>query len=174
MLHGVLPFLLRVITGKSYPTSFLKLGRFLCQFVQDLCADGEPKGYASDAFSGIGNFIPACKPHMIAAWRLHAAWGRAELPCRAPPFTPFTPFTPLLLYALAQAAFNGGWRETTVLLILGFHTFARSGELLRARCKDFVLSATSGTWTLPFSKSGQRTGNVESILLHDRFVCVAV
>ena len=113
--------------------------------------------------------IPACKPHMMAAWRLHAAWGRgrAELPCRA------LPFTPLLLYALAQAAFNRGWRDTTVLLILGFHTFGRSGELFQARCKDCVLSSTSETWKLPLSKSRQHSRNVESILLHDLFVCVA-
>ena len=50
--------------------------------------------------SGLGHFIPAVKPHLLASWRLHSAWSRAELPCRAPPFTP------LLAYALAQLPFN--------------------------------------------------------------------
>ena len=150
---------------KPYPSTFLLLDRYLCEFIEELWHDGEPKGYASDALSGIGHFIPSAKPYMIAAWRLHAAWGRAELPCRAPPFTA------VILYGLAQAAYNKGWDDTAVLLLLGFHTFGRSGELFSALCKDFVLSGTAGTWTLPLSKSGQRTGMTESILLDDPFIC---
>ena len=120
--------------GKSCPRSFLTLDRYLCEFIEELWHEGEPKGYTSDTRSGVGHFIPSAKPHMIAAWRLHAARGRAELPCRAPPFTP------LVLYALAQASFVKGWADTAVLLLLllllGFHTFAGSGELFHARCKD--------------------------------------
>ena len=150
---------------KPYPSTFLLLDRYLCEFIEELWHDGEPKGYASDALSGIGHFIPSAKPHMIAAWRLHAAWGCAELPCRAPPFTA------VILYGLSQAAYNKGWDDTAVLLLLGFHTFGRSGELVNAQCQDFVLSGTAGTWTLPLSKSGQRTGVTESILLDDPFIC---
>ena len=80
------------------------------------------------------------------------------------------PFTPLLLYGLAQLAADSGWVDISVLLILGFHSFARTGEFFNARVGDFVLSSSSGTWTLPLSKSGQRTGAVESILLTDVFV----
>ena len=86
--------------------------------------------------------------------------------CRTPPFTP------LVLYPLAQAAVNRGWTDTAVLLILGFHSFARAGELFQARVGDFVLGSSSGTWTLPLSKSVQRAGAVESILLTDAFVVV--
>ena len=100
--------------------------------------------------------IGALHSTLQAPWRLHAAWGRTELPVRAPPFTP------LLLYGLAQLAADS--------VIWGFHSFARTGELFNARVVDFVLSSSSGTWTLPLSKSGQRTGAVESILLTDVFV----
>ena len=146
------------------------LDRYLRDFIEDLWEDGESKGFASDALRGIGHFIfiPACKQHMIAAWRLHAAWGRPKFPCRAPPFTP------LLLHALAQAAFDNGVARYSSLLMVGFHTFPRSGELFQAGCKEFVLSATSGTWTLPLPKSGQRSGNIESILLDDPYICVAL
>ena len=150
---------------KPYPQTFLRLDQLVVEFLEELWEDGEPKGYASDALSGLGHFIPAVKPHLLASWRLHAAWTRAELPCRAPPFTP------LLAYALAQVAFQRGWQDTAVLIILGFHTFARSGELFAARCSDFVLSAQSGSWALPFSKSGQRVGASESLLIEDAFVC---
>lgn len=152
--------------GKPYPSSFLVLDLEVSQFIEELWEQGDPKGWAGDCLSGLGHFIPPCKPYLVGGWRLHAAWGRAELPCRAPPFTP------LLLYAVAQAAADHGWVDLAVLLILGFHTFARAGELFRAKSGDFVLGSKSGTWTLPLSKSGQRQGVTESILLTDPFVLV--
>lgn len=149
---------------RSYPKSYILLDRAVCEFIETLWEHGDPRGWASDCLSGLGHFIPSCKPHLVGSWRLHAAWGRAELPVRAPPFTP------LLLYGLCQLAVDNGWTDIAVLLILGFHTFARTGELFAARVGDFVLSPTSGTWTLPLSKSGQRNGVTESILLFDPWV----
>lgn len=152
--------------GKPYPPSFVILDREVSLFIEELWEQGDPKGWAGDCLSGLGHFIPPCKPFLVGGWRLHAAWGRAELPCRAPPFTP------LLLYAVAQSAVDHGWVDLAVLLILGFHTFARAGELFQAKAGDFVLGQRSGTWTLPLSKSGQRQGVTESILLTDPFVLV--
>ena len=149
---------------KGYPTTFALLDRQVSAFIEYLWEQGDPRSWASDTLSGLGHHIPSCKPHLIGSWRLHAAWGRAELPVRAPPFTP------LLLYGLAQLAADSGWLDISILLILGFHTFARTGELFQAQVGDFVLSSTSGTWTLPLSKSGQRVGATESILLTDPFV----
>ena len=149
---------------KGYPSTFVLLDKAVSEFIESLWESGDPKSWASDTLSGLGHFIPACKPHLVGSWRLHAAWGRAELPARAPPFTP------LILYALAQVAVLRNWTDVSVLLILGFHTFARTGELFNARVGDFVLGATSGTWTLPLSKGGQRQGVTESILLNDPFV----
>ena len=63
---------------------------------------------------------------------LACAWSRSELPCRAPPFTP------LILYALAQQAVANQWADLAILLILGFHTLARAGELFQAKVGDFV------------------------------------
>jgi hypothetical protein len=47
----------------------------------------------------------------------------------------------LLVDALMQAAYTASWVDTAVLLGLGFHTFARSGELFNAPVGDFALSA---------------------------------
>jgi hypothetical protein len=152
------------VSRKRYPSSFILLDRDVCEFVEYLWEQGDPRSWASDCLSGLGHLIASCKPYLVGSWRLHAAWGRTELPVRDPPFTP------VLLYGLAQLAAENGWTDIAVLLILGFHTFARTGELFNARAGDFVLSATSGTWTLPLSKSGQRTGAVESILLTDVYV----
>ncbi|CAE7270082.1 unnamed protein product [Symbiodinium sp. CCMP2592] len=153
---------------KPYPSNFLILDREVSSFIEELWQDGDPKAYASDTLSGLGHFIPSVKPHLIASWRLHAAWGRSELPARAPPFTV------ALIYALAQMAFEAGWKDTAVLFLLGFHTFARSGELFAAKAGDFVLSRGKGTWTLPMSNSGQRQGAVESLTIDDTFVGTAI
>ena len=150
--------------GKPYPRTFLSLDSEVSLFIEELWEQGDPQGWASDCLSGLGHFIPACKPHLIGSWRLHAAWSRSELPCRAPPFTP------LVLYAVAQQAVANSWTDLAVLLILGFHTFARAGELFQAKVADFVFDKASGTWTLPLSKSGQRMGATESLLLTDPFV----
>ena len=104
----------------------------------------------------------------MGSWRLHAAWGRAELPARAPPFAA------MLVYALAQLALQWGWADTSLLLVLGFHTVARSGELFAARAGDFVLDNKKGSWTLPLWKSGQRSGATEPLMLSDPFVIRAV
>ena len=109
--------------GKPYPRTFLSLDSEVSLFIEELWEQGDPQGWASDCLSGLGHFICACKPHLIGSWHLHAAWSRSELPCRAPPFTP------LVLYAVAQQAVANGWTDLAVLLILGFHTFARAGEL---------------------------------------------
>ena len=45
----------------SYPCSFTKLDSKVCEFIEILWQEGEPKAYASDTISGLGHFIPACK-----------------------------------------------------------------------------------------------------------------
>ena len=154
--------------GKSYPRHFTSLDLELSTFIEHLWEEGDPKSWASDVLSGLGHFIPAVKPHLIGSWRLHSAWSRAELPARAPPLSP------VITYALAQLAFDSGWMDTAVLLILGFHTFARSGELFAAKCGDFNLIRGKGTWSLPLTKSGQRVGASESLAIDDPFVGTAV
>ena len=99
----------------------------VCEFVEYLWHNGEPKAFASDCLSGIGHFIPAAKKHLVGGWRLHGSWTRAELPARA------IRFTPVMVYALAQKAFEKGWEDLCVLMLLGFDRFARTAvnSLLR-------------------------------------------
>ena len=110
--------------SKPYPTSFFSLDREVSCFIEELWEDGDPKAYASD-LSGLGHFIPSVKPHLISSWRLHAAWGRSELPARAPPFT-----VALILCPRPVGVRSGMERH---VFVLGFHTFARSGELFSAK-----------------------------------------
>lgn len=127
------------VSRKRYPSVSSCLTVMFVNLLNICGNNGDPRSWASDCLSGLGHLIASCKPYLVGSWRLHAAWGRTELPVRDPPFTP------VLLYGLAQLAAENGWTDIAVLLILGFHTFARTGELFNARAGDFVLSATSGT-----------------------------
>eukprot|EP00435_Cladocopium_sp_Y103_P006537 s2887_g2.t1 len=129
-VHAFLDFL--IAHELSYPRSNALLDSFVCGYIEELWENGDPKGWAGDLLSGLGHLIPSCKGSLTGGWRLHAAWGRAELPVRA------LPFTPKIVYALAQQAFDRQWKDTGVLLLLGFHRYPRSGELFQARKADFT------------------------------------
>ena len=162
-VYNFIDFLIAL--GVSYPSGFIELDNLVCRYVESLWESGDPKGWASDCLSGLGHFIPPCKPWLVGAWRLHAAWGRAELPLRA------APFTPLLVYSLAELAHRRHWNDTAVLLIVGFCMFPRSAELFSALKGDFVFDhKRSAVWSLPLTKSGQRTGAKESLVVRDRWV----
>eukprot|EP00435_Cladocopium_sp_Y103_P006921 s1363_g2.t1 len=156
--------------GFSYPTSFSALDGRVCEFIESLWQNGDPKSYASDCLSGLGHFVPQCKRNLVGAWRLHGSWTRAELPARA------LPFLPVMVYALAQCAFDNRWPDLALLLLLGFDTFARSGELFSAKKGDFTWNAakTKAIWSLPLTKSGQRVGAQESLVIDDAWLVVAL
>lgn len=148
------------------PSSFIALDSLVSDFICVAWGEGEARSLIGDLISGLGNFIPASKPHFAGSWRLHGAWGRAELPCRA------VPFTPLLVYGLAARAISFDWVDTAVLMVLGFSCFPRSGELFYATKGNFEFStdAKKGVWSLPLTKSGQRTGAKEALTLEDPWV----
>ena len=156
--------------GYPYPSSFTLLDAKVCEFIEYLWHNGEPKSFASDCLSGLGHFLPSVKKHMVGGWRLHGSWTRAELPARA------IPFTPVMLYALAQRAFELRWEDVAVLLLLGFDRFARTGELFAATKKNFVFSRTGHrvVWSLPLTKSGQRLGAEESLVIEDPWLARAL
>ena len=66
-----------------------------------------------------------------------------------------------MVYALAQAAFDNGWSDLAILVLLGFDRFARSGELFMGKRANS--SKTKAIWSLPLTKSGQRVGAQESL-----------
>lgn len=162
-VHAFLDFL--IAHELNYPRSNALLDSLVCGYIEELWENGDPKGWAGDLLSGLGHLIPSCKGSLTGGWRLHAAWGRAELPMRA------LPFTPKIVYALAQQAFDRQWKDTGVLLLLGFHRYPRSGELFQGRKADFTFDRNDlGVWSLPLTKSGQRIGARESLILDDSWI----
>lgn len=154
----------------GYPSSFSALDCRVSEFIESLWHNGDPKSFASDCLSGLGHFVPQCKKFLVGSWRLHGSWTRTELPARA------LPFTPVIVYALAQLAFQKGWPDVALLLLLGFDRYARTGELFCAKKADFTWnsSCTRLVWSLPLTKGGQRTGAHESLVIDDMWLIGAL
>ena len=102
--------------------------------IGDMWWQGDPKSWAADLVSGVQHFYPRCRKRLVSAWRLYGAWNRLEYPNRAPPMD--------LRLALAVAGrfWRQGRRRTAVAVLLGFHCYIRSGELLGLRRSKIVVS----------------------------------
>ena len=153
-----------------YPSSGPATDARLQEFIECIWEEGESKQVGNDLISGFILFSPSLKRTLVGAKRMMKAWSRVELPARAPPATA------LIVYAVAQWFMQAGFQDSAVLFLLGWHTWARSGELFAALVGEFALSdsAFTGTWALPLSKSGQRRGVQEVLTIDDPFIGLVV
>ena len=46
----------------------------VCEFIEYLWQNGQPKAFASDCLSGLGHFAPSVKKHLVGGSRLHGSW----------------------------------------------------------------------------------------------------
>lgn len=60
---------------------------WLCEWIEQQWARGEPLCYISDALSGLHFYMPECKGTLRQAWRMFKDWRKVEAPTRAPPIT---------------------------------------------------------------------------------------
>ena len=102
----------------------------LAQYIEWLWEEGEAKSFASDAVAVCQYFmrVRKCFPR---SWDLLGIWGRAELPCRAPPM-------PIeVLWGFAGLAWQMNEPFIALSLLLGYHCMLRSVEMgsVRLRCE---------------------------------------
>eukprot|EP00971_Amphidinium_carterae_P120990 2396895-Amphidinium_carterae.1 len=142
--------------GISYPDSLQMCDDVASHYLEVLWHEGEPKAWAADCLSGLHHFCPYTRRHLPQAWRLYGAWGRHELPLRA------SPLPMSLAYALADVMQSRGWHGTSFLLLLGMCTMMRAGELFSLTAGQCTVNSRSAIITLPRTKSGSRSGTVES------------
>ena len=104
-------------------------------------------GWAGDAISG--------------AWELLRTWKREEPPLQAPPLT-----APIVFALLATAL---AWNLTVVavLIAIGYGGFLRTMEALTLQRHQTTAHGTCILVTLPTTKTGKRTGEIESVILDD-------
>ena len=136
----------------------------LCGYVKHVWEEGDPKGWVANAMSGIIHFEPGIRWHLHGARRLLKAWGKAEVCSRAPPLS--TDFA----VALAGVCIELKNLRLAVLILVAFHAFLRTGELLHLQAKHFMMSERGGLvlLLLESTKSGQRRSmQSELVVLSD-------
>ena len=134
-----------------------------CALSLSLWEEGDSKNEAIDCVSGVLHYLPQLKGKVPGSKKLLVAWGKCELPARAPPLNTF------FLAALAGKAVALNDRRLAVSLLLGFRCMLRTGELLKIRKMDLSLMErhSRGIVVLHETKSGQRTASSETVVISD-------
>jgi len=145
------------IMSLDLPNSYNRLDLVLVEFVNHSWHEGECRGYVGDAISGLTHFMPDLKGKLRSAWRLYSAWGRLELPARAPPLPM------LILYGLAGHAIAKHAYALAVLLLVGWDCLLRTSELLALTVANITCSPGEAVVSLPNTKTSQRTGAWEAV-----------
>ena len=148
------------------PAPLRNLIFLICRYIEDVWQEGEPRGWAGDAISGLGHFLPHVRKRLACSWRLLTAWQKLELPARA------IPLLPRLAAAIAGAVAAAGQLGAALAILVGFHCLLRTGETLGISRNDLTCSSdlSSAVLSLPVTKSGQRFGHKESVVLSDAFL----
>ena len=149
--------------GYEVPSTREEFDEVVSEFIEILWDEGAPKGHASDLVSGLQHKSPPLKGHFALSWRLLKAWGRAELPCRAPPM----PW--VLLKAAVALSFALRWDDIGVLLWVSFDAILRTGEMLQLSKGDIFASDNGdrAVINLGWTKGGIRRGVEESVVIED-------
>ena len=130
------------------PPSPVEFDMLICRYIDECWTEGEARSHVGDVLSCLQHLVPPLRGKLAASWRLHAAWGKLELPCRA------WPLTKLQVLAVAGAAWQQQLFDVAIACLVGFHGVFRTGELLAMQWGHLQFHATSCTVTLPHSKSG--------------------
>jgi hypothetical protein len=140
------------------PRSLLQLDSACQEYVEYLWANGDAHSLGSDALAGLQFFVPDCFRHLRLAWKLLKVWQRLEPPNRA------IPFSPLLVMGFAGACVQAGLIDAAALLLVGFDTMMRSGELYSVRVKDVTFKQHKAIVRLPSTKTSARKGAAEVVV----------
>ena len=150
-------------TGWVLESSWEGLDFQLSEYLEALWELGGSRGDAGDILSAATHMLRTTR-RFPGAWGLLRVWQRAELPRRAPPIPEG------VLTALVEAALQRHEGLFAALLLVGFCAFLRTGELLSLRRWQirFDEAAATAVIILPLSKSGQRRGHQEMIVLREQ------
>ena len=147
-----------------FPTSLYDFDTVLSEYIGWLWEEGEGRAQAANATAGLQHFSPHLRRKLPCVWRLLNAWQKHEIPCRA------TPFTTQTVEAVAGVFFHKKAPQMALAMLVGFHCILRTGELMGVKSKDIDVSPDHKTavLNLGLTKSGQRQGAAESVVLYDR------
>lgn len=124
----------------------------MSKYIEFLWRDGEPKSYANYAVASLQHMIPKSRRQLTQSWKLVSTWNKLELPIRA------TPLTPEVAMAFSGTFFKWGWKRMACMIMVGFSTFLRTGEMFRLRRRHVVSNEAnqSAVLFLEDTKTSQR------------------
>ena len=131
------------------------------EWVTDEFRKGKPLCFVGDGLSGLHYFLPQTRRHLPCSWRLFGVWRKLEVPSRAPPITAD------LALAFCSRAIELQEIEFGALILVGFHAFLRTGEILNLTPRDFLLNDKTGIVRLTNTKTGRRRNVQEVVTLED-------
>ena len=148
--------------GLEIGCSFEELNDQLEDYLEFLWDANCALSIASNTLSGV-QFLVKGKGHFGNAWRLHSVWRSKEPPVRAPPMSR------LMILAMSMYALQHNDFGFAASLMLGFHCFLRTGELLSLMKRDVVFNhdIQRAVVTLGWTKGGKRRGHQEYVILED-------
>ena len=159
-----------VAWGIQLPSELWGFDDLVCTGIECLWEEGENRSVAGNLISGLQHATPPLAGCLKGSWRLWNAWGRAEIPMRAPPLT--WEMTKALSYVMLR------WdcMDCALLLLIGFLSFLRTSEFLSIRRQDLTFAADLSRVhiTLPMTKGVSRSGGVESVYIADKDVVKAL
>lgn len=133
----------------------------IAQWIEAEFHKGKPLCFVGDALSGLHYYLPNTRRHLPCSWRLFGVWRKLEVPARAPPITAD------LVLAFCARAIQLGEIDFGALVLVGFHAFLRTGEILALSPTDFMINKSTGIVRLLNSKTGRRRNVQEVVTLED-------
>ena len=149
------------------PCDMFRFDELCSDFICSLWDEGEARSLGCNFLSGLQHKVPALKRHLNASWRLIGAWGRHEMPARAPPLTLE------LMEALCGEACKISRGDAAVVIYLAFDCILRTSELLSVRKQDVAIEpcGSSAVINLGLTKTGLRHGAAESVTTDNPVLC---
>lgn len=134
-------------------------------YLEHIFAEGLPKSLASDTLASIQHHLPTSCGKLRFSWKMAKTWQKLEPPTR------LVPLSPLVVQAFAGGLWQSGYSREAAALLVAFDAMLRPGELYQLRCKDITFYDQAAVITLRDTKTGQRKGSDEMVVIESQLAC---
>ena len=148
------------LVGRSHIVTTEELDVVATSYIEAVWAEGEACGCVGELLSAL-QWALQRRRILSGSWELFRTWSLLELPVRAPPLPA------IVCCALAGLALEYSQPGLAAVLLAAFDGMLRTTEYLTMSSGKCVASTDQVLILLPLTKSGQRRGGAESVIIHD-------
>ena len=148
------------LVGRSFIGTTEELDVTTTSYIEALWTEGESRGQVGDLLSAL-QWALQRRRILSGSWELFRTWSLLELPVRAPPLPA------IVCCALAGLALEYSQLGLAAVLLSAFDGMLRTTEYLTLSAGQCVASNGQVLVLLPLTKSGQRHGGAESVVVAD-------